>query len=606
MKRGLALAAVVVTATMVTASGNATTPQSRIVFSADRAPSVWGEIYRVKPNGRRVDLSRSPAEDTNPAVSPDGRHVAFVSNRFPKGAVYEVRVNGQGLRRISPRTRFGFDNSTMLVWQPHGTELAVNATNGLWILQPGHKAINATANGDGLALSNPWSPDGRILVVQTPGRDTVALSPDGHRLWSVHGPAIAWSQQGLLAVIDGKKAVAVHNESGQLRFTVKTGGQNPSGSWSPDGSRLALIVWPTLREWTSTGQLVLDKRLHNARSGIAWAGQNQLIVAQEPSSWFAPRSADGTLAIVTSPAPRSPAPNAKQGARFKLGVASPGSSRIRAYTHVPGCWGDFVWDAAVSSLQFAGRSIVYQTACAEPFSNLYSVEPDGSGLRRIAGVAPYATQPAISPDGTEIAYSWAKLIGMSCAGCPSQIRVANSDGTGMRMLTNPSDAFDVSPTWSPDGQTILFSESNPNNSGELYTVPAAGGAVHDLGLAGKDPTWGPTRIAYQQGGVWTANPDGTDPVQVAKNAELPAWSSDGRLAYIQGSSGGPTLVVGTATVQLPFASVSSLAWSPDGSSFVITASKILYGPPDVYTIKTDGTDPVQLTKNFDASGAAWR
>ena len=50
---------------------------SPIVFDANRLPQYAGEIYRSDPNGTRVDLSRSPGEDFAPAVSPNGKLVAF-------------------------------------------------------------------------------------------------------------------------------------------------------------------------------------------------------------------------------------------------------------------------------------------------------------------------------------------------------------------------------------------------------------------------------------------------------------------------------------------------------------------------------------------------
>ena len=64
------------------------------------------------------------------------------------------------------------------------------------------------------------------------------------------------------------------------------------------------------------------------------------------------------------------------------------------------------------------------------------------------------------------------------------------------------------------------------------------------------------------------------------------------------------MVVGATRIHLPFAEVDSLAWSPDGSRFVVVASKE-NGLPDVYTVKTDGTNPLRLTKYFGASSAAW-
>ncbi|HEY8774128.1 MAG TPA: hypothetical protein VIM05_06120, partial [Gaiellaceae bacterium] len=67
-----------------------------------------------------------------------------------------------------------------------------------------------------------------------------------------------------------------------------------------------------------------------------------------------------------------------------------------------------------------------------------------------------------------------------------------------------------------------------------------------------------------------------------------------------------TVVVGAQVEKLPFTSVTSLAWSPDGTRFVVTASSTKTAPLDVYTVRTDGTNPVRLTKNYDALGARWR
>jgi Tol biopolymer transport system component len=52
--------------------------------------------------------------------------------------------------------------------------------------------------------------------------------------------------------------------------------------------------------------------------------------------------------------------------------------------------------------------------------------------------------------------------------------------------------------------------------------------------------------------------------------------------------------------------VTSLTWSPDGTRFLVTARTTQTGPFDLYTVNTDGSDPVQLTQNYDALAAAWR
>jgi Tol biopolymer transport system component len=262
--------------------------------------------------------------------------------------------------------------------------------------------------------------------------------------------------------------------------------------------------------------------------------------------------------------------------------------------------------APVQALQFAGptRSLVYASYNPEPFANLYTVAPSGGAPRQLTALKPYASSPSFSGDGTKVVYVWAQYTGLTCKGCASQIRVANADGSGRRVLTTPQDCtFDSSPTWSPDGSTILFSEDACDSPGELFTVPAGGGSRHDLHLAGSNPAWGPSKIAYEgtRGGIWTANPDGSNPTKVGVGHD-PAWSSTGTLAYLVGSS---AVTVGQSRVNLPFASVASLAWSPDGTHLVVTARKAKNSIPDVYTVKTDGTNPIRLTKNYDATGATW-
>jgi Tol biopolymer transport system component len=605
------------------AAGRASTP-SPIVFAADRAPSVTGEIYRLDPNGRRVDLSRSPYQDTVPAVSSDGKRVAFVSDRGGKTALYEVGIDGRRLVRpglsVPPLADAGC--RPQLAWQPRGNVLAVaacaNLAGRLWIVRRGRRPLKLLRIKNGLE-SLSWSPDGRVLVA-SPFRGVFrAFSPEGRTLWKTHGFCCGtWSAQGLLALPLGSRfGFQVYDESGRVRFAA-SGSLSSNLAWSPDG-RLAVIRRDRLEVWTASGALAFGKSVPGWH-GLVWADERHVIVggygtcqckarsvdvhtgrvSAASADWLGALSPDRKLAIVT--------PRAKPGEPYVLGVARPPGGALRTYAHIGGCYGDGEWLPAATSLQFVGssRSIVYQSGndCDAPFANLYSVAPDGSGLKRLTNVQAEERQPALSPDGGEIAYVWADANGLSCKGCSDGIRIASADGTDLRTLTSPQDCtFDDSPTWSPDGGTILYSETTCDTGGELFTVPAGGGPVHDLGIPGSQPAWGPSRIAFvgsdsSDHGLWTANPDGSERVRVAKSGASPAWSSDGRLAYLLGTA----VVVGSQSAPLPFRSVTSLAWSPDGTRLVVTARTTKTGPFDVYTVNTDGTDPVRLTKNYDAVG----
>jgi Tol biopolymer transport system component len=625
MKTGVAVGAAALAVVLGGTSSRAATP-SRIVFAADRAPAVTGEIYRLDANGHRVDLSKSPYQDIAPSVSPDGKHVAFFSDRGGKGHAYEVGIDGRGLRTIGPSlSALVGECDPRAAWQPHGARLVLNACSSrsasLWIAGAHGKTV--AVRGGGVLTLQPWSPDGRVFLAFLDHGSTGitrALSSTGRKLFDVPDttyPGSAWSANGLLAV-KTRGGGAVYDESGRLRFTYRGAGQAVS-AWSPDGSKLAVDTGKALLVLTSSGQTVLHESL--AAYGAVWSGNRKVVVGGfgrcgcnsksvdvftgrlSPASdrWFDTLSSDGKLAVVTSP--RS------HGVTFTIGAGPPSGGRARTYGAVLGCRQYGAREPAIGWQQFAGRSIVYESwgYCDPPYANLYSVEPNGQNAVSVTDVQAQETQPAVSPDGAEIAFVWAKLTGISCAGCSDGIRVVTQNGDPLGTLTNPpSCTFDDSPSWSPDGTTILYSEETCSDAGKLFTIPAGGGTPRDLGILGNEPAWGPARIAYvgsdpSDRGLWTANPDGSDRVQVAAHGSNPAWSATGELAYLVGR----TLVVGSSSSTLPFARVASLAWTPDGTRLVVAAAKKNAPSLDVYTVNPDGTSPVRLTTSYgviDADG----
>jgi Tol biopolymer transport system component len=621
-------AVVFVTAALAIALGATASEASvpaPIVFAADRAPTVSGEIYRVDANGHLVNLSRSPYADTDPVVSPSGKKVAFVRDLVTKARVYEVGIGGGHAVAVGPTiprpSLSGCEPS--LAWQPGTNRLAVGVCGAkggnLWIVQPGKTKLVSNKAG----LDPVWSPDGRVLVARSPSpfsaTSLYAYSSSGSSLWhlSVNFPdSPVWSATDDLAV-PSSTGLNIYNELGQ-KLSKIPGRLSSDPAWSRDGQLVAVIAGGRLTVKTPFGEGVLLYHRVKGDHALVWDGDGHVILdgygscgckaksidirtgrfTSASSRWFHPLSPNGKHAILTTSGPNG----------YAIQVAPTAGGAAKTYADVPLAYDDGATSSA-TSLQFVGstRSLVYASFNPEPFSNLYAVSPGGGNPQLLAQVDPYAWQPAISPDGSRIAYIWSQYTGLTCKGCAMEIRVANADGSGMQVLTTPPDCtYDTSPTWSPDGATILYSEPGCDNPGELFTIPASGGTPTDLGVAGINPAWGPSQIAYEgaldtSGGIWTAEPDGSNPTKVASNGRDPAWSATGTLAYLVGAS---TVEVGQTTVHLPFASVSSLAWSPDGTQFVVVASPTKTGFQDVYTVKTDGTDPLRLTTNYDASSAS--
>jgi Tol biopolymer transport system component len=279
---------------------------------------------------------------------------------------------------------------------------------------------------------------------------------------------------------------------------------------------------------------------------------------------------------------------------------------------------------AFSNEQFmpGGRFVVYATSCPAPPSDIYSVSPDGTGLRRLT-TSPYDdTQPALSPDGSTIAYV-EKDNAVKCGGCTETMWLMNADGSAAHALPNATDSadtpYDDYPTFSPDGSQLLFVRGGPNGQG-LFVAPVFGGAARDLGIAASYPAWGLQRIAFDVGNrVDTALPDGKDRRPATRQGRtvhgIPAWSADGRLAVLKADVQSVVIIItdvagqgrriALPALRVPFPS-GSLAWSPDGKRIAFTAVDRA-GVGDVWTIGTDGNVLRRVTHDLGAvSSVAWR
>jgi len=132
-------------------------------------------------------------------------------------------------------------------------------------------------------------------------------------------------------------------------------------------------------------------------------------------------------------------------------------------------------------------------------NELYVMRPDGSGKRRLTFTDDaQEDHPNWSPDGTMIVYEACLDDAWPCSGLAAfDIFVMRRDGTGRTRLTE-EPGIDSNPAWSPDGTQIVFRSDRAPEGTELWKMDADGTDPVRLTffetagpMGGVDPDWQP-------------------------------------------------------------------------------------------------------------------
>jgi TolB protein len=144
---------------------------------------------------------------------------------------------------------------------------------------------------------------------------------------------------------------------------------------------------------------------------------------------------------------------------------------------------------------------------------LWSMDSDGGDLRQVSeGWCEYAD---VSPDGSE--FVCAEAVG-------GRYDLVIVDGAGSRRPLTTTPVTEFGPTWSPDGQWIVFSRDTGDHW-ELYRIRPDGSDEERIAQEGVFATWDPDgHLAWSgPGGINVAHTDGTDLVVLDYPAGFISW-----------------------------------------------------------------------------------
>jgi len=140
--------------------------------------------------------------------------------------------------------------------------------------------------------------------------------------------------------------------------------------------------------------------------------------------------------------------------------------------------------------------------------DIYTVNRDGSDLKRLTSYDVYTAEGILSPDGKRIVFT-------SLKDGDLEIYTMNADGTDVRRLTN-TPGYDGGAWWSPDGKQIVYRANHPTDSAELK-------AYRDL--------LGQRLVRPSRVELFIMNADGSNQRQITKLGGAnfgPSWTPDGK------------------------------------------------------------------------------
>jgi tricorn protease len=463
--------------------------------------SYLGDIWVVETiGGVARPVTMHEAHDIYPVFSPDGRSLAFTSNRHGSYDVYVVPVQGGKPRRLT------FDSAADIVngWSPDGKQILFASTRDT-AFPPSYELYTVPVAG------------GRVRqITQAEGKDGV-FSPKGDQIAYVRGSG-TWYRKGYRGSSNDDIWVCSADGNNNRRLTTFDG-QDTSPMWSPDGQSVyyvsecfgrpdrpvSNVVCLDAAGKTKPRQVTFQtddsvRRARISRDGV-WivyeCGADLWVV---PTKGGSPRklaievhaddktNTERTVTLTSGASEFALAPDerhiafAVHGELFLMPIEGGKATRL---TDSPAFDHGIAWSQD-------GKKIIFGSD-RNGHEDLYLLEPDDPEHAELTKANKFKVKQITFTPDEEVGVSFApdgKRVGFIRAG---KLWTMNPDGSDQKVVVNDTEVIDYE--WAPDSKWIAYARMDGSFASEIYIIPAAGGTAHNV-----------SRYAtYNAGITWSTN-----------------------------------------------------------------------------------------------------
>lgn len=460
-----------------------------------------GDIWTAPADGGEARLLISnPADESRPLYSPDGTKLAFISTRTGGGDIYVLTLTTGALQRIT----FSDSPSNLDSWSRDGQWIyfTSNATD-----VPGQGDILRVRATGGTPLevsrerylnefeSSP-SPDGKQIALVAKGISSSQWWRNGSahidetELWlkPIASPSANDAGYHRLLPADAKHAWPMWSADGKTLFYMsdKSGAEN---IWSADSSTGAehqvthftsgRCLWPTI---SYDGKTIVFER-HFA----VWKLDTRSGKADEVAITLrgAPSSEGLTHTTLTHWRDLAISPDGNklavvdEGDVFATGTRSGGEAQRLTRT-----------DSAESNPQWSPDStkVVYNSE-RDGGDSLYLYDFNTQSERALTHGLDIDAGQTWSPDGKSIAFIRNR----------KELHVISADGANDHVIAHGEIERDTI-AWSPDSHWVVYVPTGPDGFTNLFAVPAAGGEARPLTFLANGQS--ASRIAWSPDGKY--------------------------------------------------------------------------------------------------------